>query len=206
MPKNIRTGMETAAGVVNDPKPDLVPLQTPVRGIGTDLGVNTDWQQVSPASADQPMQIPTFEGAGEIGKMALMLTLWTAVESYLYETCGVAAVSNHTEEKKHRAILNESETMIICLLCLLNNEPYTAGGLVDAMIAPDASADQRGNARKRLINRTLPVIADRYQLLQFREHNKGNLREYSIARSARLATFAEQVLVTGVRQITGEEQ
>ncbi|OED42321.1 hypothetical protein AB833_06615 [Chromatiales bacterium (ex Bugula neritina AB1)] len=176
-----------------------------VRSIDADLGVNRSWRESSAPSHATGLVIPAYQGAAEVAKMALIITLWAEVKDYLYDNCAVAALDSQGEEKKHLAILNESETMIICLLCLLNNEPYTAGGLVDAMLSSEASSDQRGNARKRLINRTLPVIAGRYKLLQFRESNKGNLREYSIARSVRLARFAEEVLVGGVRRVTGEE-
>ena len=66
------------------------------------------------------------------------------------------------------------------------------------------TADQRGNARKRLVNRTLPVIADRYGLVNCFEIGDGNSREYRIARSERLSRFAEKHLVTGVRNLMGE--
>ncbi len=182
-----------------DPPVDQNPFV--VRPISASLGVNTAWQQES----DQPLELPAFQGVQQITQMALMFTLWSRVEDYLYGDCKVAPLATGQLEKKHLAILRESETSIICLLCLLNNEPYTAGGLVDAMIGQAATADQRGNARKRLVKRTLPVIADRYGLLQYRENNKGNLREYSIGRSARLAEFAERHLATGVEQIVNSE-
>ena len=69
------------------------------------------------------------------------------------------------------------------------------------MLGEFASADERGNARKRLINRTLPVIADHYGLLQVREHVRGKSREYSICRSERLAAFAQNHLVSGFNDI-----
>lgn len=172
-----------------------------VRPITASLGVNTAWQQ----EADQPLELPSFQGVQQITQMALMFTLWSRVEDYLHGDCEVVPLTAKRDEKKNLAILRESESSIICLLCLLNNEPYTAGGLVDAMIGQAATVDQRGNARKRLINRTLPVIADRYGLLQYRENNKGNLREYSIGRSARLAEFAESYLASGVEQIVNSE-
>ena len=134
-----------------------------------------------------------------------MFTLWARVEDYLYGECELPPLENNKEEKRQLSVLRESETSILCLLCLLNNEPYSAGRLVDAMIGQSVSADQRGNARKRLIKRTLPVIADRYGLLQYRENNQGNLKEYSITRSSRLAVFAETHLATGVQQIMGGE-
>jgi hypothetical protein len=134
-----------------------------------------------------------------------MFTLWARVEPYLYGECELQPLANGKEETRQLGILRESETSILCLLCLINNEPYSAGRLVDAMIGQAATADQRGNARKRLINRTLPVIADRYGLLQYREHKQGNLKEYRITRSARLAAFAEHHLATGVEQIIGGE-
>ena len=171
------------------------------RPITTGLGVNPDWQ------GDQTLEldVPEYNGVQQMTQMALMFTLWSRIEDFLYTDCQVAPLQAQKEELKHLGILRESETSIICLLCLLNNEPYTAGRLVDAMISQAASADQRGNARKRLLNRTLPVIADRYGLLQYREHNKGNLKEYRITRSARLAVFAEHHLATGVQQIIGGE-
>lgn len=166
------------------------------------LGVNPCWQKAS----TEELLVPAYRGVEEVAKIALMFTLWSSAEAFLYGECGVEPVVNAREEKKHQAILHESETSLMCLLCLLNNEPYTASGLVDAMVGRDASLDRRGNARKRLINRTLPVIAEHYGLLQFQEYNRGNQREYRITRSARLATFAEQYLVTGVQQITGSEE
>lgn len=171
------------------------------RPITSLLGVNPDWQEQS----DSQLDVPAFRGVQQITQMALMFTLWGRVEEYLYNDCQIAPLAVEKDELKHLGILRESETSVICLLCLLNNEPYTAGRLVDAMIFGGSSADQRGNARKRLLNRTLPVIADRYGLLQYREHNKGNLKEYRISRSARLAAFAEQHLVAGVQQIIGAD-
>lgn len=168
-----------------------------VRPINADLGVNPDWHQ--PAQA--PIEVPPYKGVQQITQMTLMFTLWAGVEAYLYGECSIAPLEFRKEEKRQLGILRESETSILCLLCLLNNEPYSAGGLVDAMIGEHATADQRGNARKRLITRTLPVIADRYGLLQYQQNYKGNLREYSIARTTRLATFAEQHLAVGVQQI-----
>lgn len=172
-----------------------------VRPISASLGVNEAWQAEQPA----PLEVPAYRGVRQISQMALMFTLWSRVEGYLYGDCQIEQLAILKDEKKHLGILRESETSVICLLCLLNDEPYTAGGLVDAMIGQTATIDQRGNARKRLVTRTLPVIADRYGLLQFRENNKGNLREYSITRSARLSQFAERHLVTGVEQIIGGE-
>lgn len=177
------------------------PEPLPVRPITTALGVNPNWQD----SQVNELEVPAFSGVQQITQMALMFTLWSRVEEFLYSECQVNPLSAEKEELKHLGILRESETSVICLLCLLNNEPYTAGRLVDAMISQNSSVDQRGNARKRLLNRTLPVIADRYGLLQYREHNKGNLKEYRISRSARLAAFGEQHLVTGVQQIIGGE-
>lgn len=179
----------------SDPEPFVV------RSITPSLGVNTAWQQ----EQNKPLQLPAFQGVQQISQMALMFTLWSRVEQYLYGEMQVVPLSNAREEKKHLGILRESETSIICLLCLLNNEPYSAGRLVDAMIGQEATADQRGNARKRLVSRTLPVIADRYGLLQYNEKNTGNLREYRIGRSASLVEFAEAHLVTGVQQICNSE-
>jgi len=173
--------------------------KSPVRSISAELGVNPDWQQEPVAE----LSVPAFSGVEEVSKIALMFTLWASVKNFLYEDCGVPEAPTSAQEKKHLAILHESETSLLCLLCLLNNEPYSAGGLIDAMVGSEASIDQRGNARKRLINRTLPVVADRYDLLQYQQHNRGNMREYRIARSARLSTFAEQYLVSGVQQIIG---
>lgn len=180
---------------LSDPDPLMV------RPITTALGVNPDWQE----SQDTALEVPAYNGVQQITQMALMFTLWSRVEDFLYSECQISPLPVEKEEIKQLGILRESETSVICLLCLLNNEPYTAGRLVDAMISQNSSADQRGNARKRLLSRTLPVIADRYGLLQYREHNKGNLKEYRISRSARLAAFAEQHLVTGVQQIIGGE-
>lgn len=176
------------------------------RPISASLGVNPDWSVTpEPEIAENLPAIPTYEGASEIARMALMFTLWASVEQFLYEQCQVEPLQSPREEKKHLSILRESETSIVCLLCLLNNEYYSAGKLVDAMIGEFATADQRGNARKRLINRTLPVIADRYELLQFAEVGQGSSREYRIWRSPRLAEFAERHLVTGVKNLMGDQ-
>ncbi len=172
-----------------------------VRPLTASLGVNPDWSDDSPPA----LEVPAFNGVQQITQMTLMFTLWTRVEAYLYGECSVQPLENRKEETRHLNVLRESETSILCLLCLLNNEPYSAGRLVDAMIGQSATADQRGNARKRLINRTLPVIADRYGLLQYRENNQGKVKEYAITRSARLAAFAENHLATGVQQIIGSE-
>ena len=182
-------------------KSSQMPEPFVVRSITPSLGVNPDWHEVQYSE----LEVPSFRGGQQIAQMALMYTLWSNVEDFLYTECQLSPLETAKEEIKHLGILRESETSVICLLCLLNNEPYTAGRLVDAMITQNSSADQRGNARKRLLNRTLPIIADRYGLLQYREHNKGNLKEYRISRSARLVAFAEQYLVTGVQQIVGGE-
>ena len=173
-----------------------------VRPLTADLGVNPGWQgEASPAALD----VPAYTGVQQITQLTLMFTLWARVEPYLYEECDVQPLASGRTETRQLGILRESETSILCLLCLLNDEPYSAGRLVDAMIGQAATADQRGNARKRLINRTLPVVADHYGLLQYREYQQGNLKEYKITRSARLAAFAEQHLATGVEQIIGAE-
>lgn len=172
-----------------------------VRPINASLGVNPDWQTLP----DVPLKVPPYQGQHHIAQMTLMFTLWASVEPFLYGECSIAPLASGKEEKRQLGILRESETSILCLLCLLHNEPYSAGGLVEAMIGQYATADQRGNARKRLINRTLPVIADRYGLLQYQQNYHGSLKEYAITRSARLANFAEQHLVTGVQQIIGGE-
>lgn len=173
-----------------------------VRPLTADLGVNPDWQG---SAAPAELEVPSYAGVQQITQLTLMFTLWARVEPYLYGECELQPLANGKEETRQLGILRESETSILCLLCLINNEPYSAGRLVDAMIGQAATADQRGNARKRLINRTLPVIADRYGLLQYREHKQGNLKEYRITRSARLAAFAEHHLATGVEQIIGGE-
>jgi len=147
--------------------------------------------------------IPAFNGVAEIGKLALMFTLWSRVEEFLYQEIGIEPLDSPKEEKKHRAVLLESETYLTALLCLLNNEHYSAGGLVDAMVGVDATADQRGNARKRILNRTLPIVGDRYGLIEYSERHMGNSMEYSICRSDRLVEFADTHLVTGVSSIIG---
>ncbi len=176
------------------------------RPISASLGINPHWseQDVDHQPAVELDSIPEFEGSSEIARMALMFTLWASVEGFLYEEEQIEPLSVAREEKKHLSVLREAETSIICLLCLLNNEYYSAGKLVDAMIGEYATADQRGNARKRLINRTLPTVSDRYGLLNCYEVGSGNSREYRICRSERLARFAEQHLVTGVRRLMGE--
>lgn len=178
------------------------------RPISASLGVNPHWSDADEESAKSAVElqaIPDFNGSAEIGRMALMFTLWASVERFLYEQEQVEPLSLAREEKKHLTVLREAETSIICLLCLLNNDYYSAGKLVDAMIGEFATADQRGNARKRLINRTLPVIADRYGLLNCYEVGHNNSREYRICRSERLVRFADQHLVTGVRRLMGDE-
>ena len=91
-----------------------------------------------------------------------MFTLWSRVEEFIYNDIGIEPLESLKEEKKHRAVLLESETYVTALLCLLNDEHYSASGLVDAMVGVDASADQRGNARKRIpvsyTHLTLPTI------------------------------------------------
>lgn len=171
------------------------------RPISASLGVNTHWQ----AETARQIEVPPYNGAPQIAQMALMFSLWSGVEAFLYDECQVEPLPDNKSELKHLGILRESESSIICLLCLLNNQAYSAGGLVDAMINRNSSADQRGNARKRLLNRTLPVLSDRYGLLQYQAFNKGNLKEYRITRSARLAAFAEQHLVSGVQNICAGE-
>jgi hypothetical protein len=176
-----------------------------VTPISASLGVNPLWtDDEDTAESVELAPIPQFGGSSEIARMALMFTLWASVEAYLYEEEQIEPLTVAREEKKHLSVLRESETSIICLLCLLNNEYYTAGKLIDAMIGEFATADQRGNARKRLVNRTLPVIADRYDLLNYYGVGQGNTREYRICRSERLARFAEKHLVTGVRQLMGD--
>ena len=176
-----------------------------VTPISASLGVNPLWNDdEDTAESVELAPIPQFGGTSEIARMALMFTLWASVEAYLYEEEQIEPLTVAREEKKHLSVLRESETSIICLLCLLNNEYYTAGKLIDAMIGEFATADQRGNARKRLVNRTLPVIADRYDLLNYYGVGQGNTREYRICRSERLARFAEKHLVTGVRQLMGD--
>lgn len=172
-----------------------------VKPLTADLGVNPGWK----ASSDAALEVPAYNGVEQITQMALMFTLWASVEPYLYGECELNPLQNRKAEQRDLGILRESETSVLCLLCLLNNEPYSAGRLVDAMIGEAATADQRGNARKRLINRTLPVVADRYGLLQYQTINQGNLKEYRITRTVRLAQFAERHLAAGVRHITGSD-
>ena len=178
------------------------------RPISASLGVNPHWSDSDEDPAKTAVDldnIPDFSGGSEIARMALMFTLWASVEGFLYEDEQIEPLSLAREEKKHLSVLREAETSIICLLCLLNNEYYSAGKLVDAMIGEFATADQRGNARKRLVNRTLPVIADRYGLLKCYEVGHNNSREYRICRSERLVRFADKHLVTGVRRLMGDE-
>lgn len=177
------------------------------RPIAATLGVNPRWseQNDDPTASIELASIPSFDGRAEIARMALMFTLWASVEDYLYQELKIEPLPVAREEKKQLTVLREAETSIICLLCLLNNEYYSAGKLVDAMIGEYATADQRGNARKRLINRTLPVIAGRYGLLNSYEVGQGNSIEYRICRSERLARFAEKHLVRGVRSLMGDQ-
>ena len=175
------------------------------RSISVSLGVNPLWSDNEVEREPVTLApIPDFDGRSEIARMTLMFTLWAAVEKFLYEDEQFEPHSVARVEKKHLSVLREAETSMICLLCLLNDEYYSAGKLVDAMIGEFVTADQRGNARKRLVNRTLPVIADRYGLVNCFEIGDGNSREYRIARSERLSRFAEKHLVTGVRNLMGE--
>jgi len=162
-------------------------------------GVNPGWGVYE----ERPV-IPEFGNVAEIGKLALMFTLWSRIEDFIYKDVGIKPLDASKEEKKHRAVLLESETYLIALLCLLNNEHYSASGLVDAMVGVDATADQRGNARKRILNRTLPIVGDRYGLIDYSERHMGNSMEYSICRSTRLVEFAETHLVSGFGSIVGE--
>jgi len=161
-------------------------------------GVNPGWGVYE----ERPV-IPEFTGVAEIGKLATLLTLWARVEDYLYTDVGIEPLSSAKEEKKHLSVLLESETFLVALLCLLNNDHYSASSLVDAMVGVNASADQRGNARKRILNRTLPIVGDHYGLIDYSERHMGNSMEYSICRSQRLVDFAELQLVTGVNDLIG---
>lgn len=181
------------------------PALISTRPITASLGVNPLWSEQTEVQQPNLDPIPDFGGRSEIARMALMFTLWASVENFLYEEEQVEPLSVARDEKKHLSILRESETSVICLLCLLNDEYYSAGKLVDAMIGEFATADQRGNARKRLINRTLPVIGERYGLLKSYEVGQGSSREYRICRSERLIRFADTHLVTGVRRLMGDD-
>jgi len=72
------------------------------------------------------------------------------------------------------------------------------------MVGADASADQRGNARKRILNRTLPIVGDHYKLIDYSERHEGNSMEYSICRSERLVKFAETHLVPAINGMFGK--
>jgi len=98
--------------------------------------------------------IPAFTGVAEISKLALMFTLWSRIESFLYDEIGLA--------------------------------------------------DQRGNARKRILNRTLPIVGDHYKLIDYSERHEGNSMEYSICRSERLVKFAETHLVPAINGMFGK--
>ncbi len=172
------------------------PVKKPIAPITVNHGVNPGW-----GVHEERPAIPAFGGAAEIGRLAIMFTLWSRVESFLYDEVGIERLISEKEEKKQRTILLESETYLIALLCLLNNDHYSASGLVDAMVGVDASADQRGNARKRILNRTLPVVGDRYGLIDYSERHMGNSMEYSICRSQRLVEFAEQHLIPAIGSI-----
>ncbi len=181
-----------------------LPVSKSVAPFSADHGVNPGW-----GIHEERPAIPSFNGVAEIAKLAVMFTLWSRVESFLYDEVGIQPLSSAKEEKKHRAVLLESETYLTALLCLLNNDHYSAGGLVDAMVGVDASADQRGNARKRILNRTLPIVGDHYGLIDYSERHMGNSMEYSICRSERLVEFAETHLVTSISQmldLTGNTQ
>lgn len=173
-----------------------IQAKKPVNAFTVNHGVNPGWGVYE----ERPV-IPDFGGVAEVSKLALMFTLWSRVEPYLYEELGIPPVSSAKEEKKNRAVLLESETYLAVLLCLLNNDHYSAGGMVDAMVGANASADQRGNARKRLLNRTLPIVGDHYGLLDYTERHMGNSMEYSICRSQRLVDFAERHLVPSINNL-----
>ena len=181
---------------------ESVPHKTPpkknVAAMTVEHGVNPGWGVYE----ERPV-IPDFNGVAEIGKLATLLTLWAHVEDYLYTDVGIEPLSSAKEEKKHLSVLLESETFLVALLCLLNNDHYSASSLVDAMVGVNASADQRGNARKRILNRTLPIVGDHYGLIDYSERHMGNSMEYSICRSQRLVDFAELQLVTGVNDLIG---
>lgn len=176
-------------------KPDVKKRVAPITA---EHGVNPGWGVYE----ERPV-IPAFSGVAEISKLALMFTLWSRVEDFIYKEIGIEPLASAKEENKHRAVLLESETYLVALLCLLNNEHYSAGGLVDAMVGVDATADQRGNARKRILNRTLPIVGDRYGLIDYSERHMGNSMEYSICRSERLVEFAETHLVTSFSSLFG---
>ncbi len=163
-----------------------------------DHGLNPGW-----GVHEERPAIPEFKGTADIARIAMMFTLWSRIDDFLYQHVGVEPLETPKEEKKHRSVLLESETYLMALLCLLNNEHYSANGLVDAMVGVNATADQRGNARKRIINRTLPICGDHYGLFDYSERHMGNTMEYSICRSDRLVEFAETHLITGVQGIIG---
>lgn len=179
-------------------KSGIPPVKKSVAPFSADHGVNPGWGVYEERPA-----IPVFNGVAEIAKLAMMFTLWARVENFIYNEVGMKPLASSKEEKKHRAVLLESETYLVALLCLLNNDYYSAGGLVDAMVGVDASADQRGNARKRILNRTLPIVGDRYGLIDYSERHMGNAMEYSICRSERLVYFAETHLVTSFTGLIG---
>jgi len=170
-----------------------------VAAFTADHGVNPGWGVYE----ERPL-IPAFNGVAEIGKLAMLLTLWVRIEDFLYKEIGIRPQATAKDEKKYLAVLLESETFLVALLCLLNNEHYSASSLVDAMVGVNASADQRGNARKRILNRTLPIVGDHYGLFDYSERHMGNSMEYSICRSQRLVDFAEANLVTGINDILGD--
>ncbi len=174
------------------------PVKKSIAPFTAEHGVTPGW-----GVYEERPTIPSFNGAAEIGKLALMFTLWSRIEFFIYEEVGIQPLTSAKDEKKHLSVLLESETYLISLLCLLNNDHYSAGGLVDAMVGTDASADQRGNARKRILNRTLPIVGDRYGLIDYSERHMGNSMEYSICRSERLVHFAETHLLTSFKGIFG---
>lgn len=163
-------------------------------------GINPGW-----GVYEERPKIPPFSGVAEVAKLTLMFTLWSKVEDFLYQKVGTQPLSVAKEEKKHLAVLRESESYIVVLLCLLNNEHYSASSLVDALVGAEATADQRRNARKRLLDRTIPVLGERYGLLDFSERHVGNSMEYSICRSERLVQFAETYLVPGFTNLVSQE-
>lgn len=177
------------------------PVKPSVAPISASHGLNPGW-----GVYEERPSIPVFSGAAEIARLALMFTLWSRVEKFIYDEVGVQPLESLKEEKKHLSILLESETYLIALLCLLNNEHYSASGLVDAMVGANATADQRGNARKRILNRTLPVVGDHYGLIDYSERHMGNSMEYSICRSQRLVDFAEAHLVTSINSLFGSTE
>ena len=66
------------------------------RPISASLGVNTQWQ----AETASQIEVPPYNGASRIAQMALMFSLWSQVETFLYDECQLEPLSETKAELK----------------------------------------------------------------------------------------------------------